>query len=100
MKPVKFLLTIIILLTINNVILAQDPLGGRDLSQVKVDALTETQITQIKRKLDQWSYQTVLTSVGLPRSDYQSMPLLLLYLNLDHLMDPEQKLPFEKSLKA
>lgn len=51
MKLVKLFLTLIFLFSINIILLAQDPLGGRDLSNVKAEALTETQITQIKTEL-------------------------------------------------
>ena len=53
MKFAKYFLTLLVLLTFNYVIYAQDPLGGRDLTNLKVDALTETQISQIKKKLEQ-----------------------------------------------
>ncbi len=53
MKFIKATITIVILLTFSISIYAQDPLGGRDLSNLKVDALTENQILQIKQKLDQ-----------------------------------------------
>jgi protein involved in polysaccharide export with SLBB domain len=36
---------------VSSVAIAQNPLNGQDLSQVKADALTETQITQIKTEL-------------------------------------------------
>ena len=53
MKFIKATITIVILLTFSISIYAQDPLGGRDLSNLKVDALTENQILQIKQRLDQ-----------------------------------------------
>jgi protein involved in polysaccharide export with SLBB domain len=53
MKLVKLLLPLFILLSINLVAFAQDPLGGRDLTNIKVDALTENQITAIQQKLKQ-----------------------------------------------
>jgi hypothetical protein len=53
MKLVKLLLTLIVLFSINITVFAQDPLGGRDVSQVKVDALTDNQITAIQQKLKQ-----------------------------------------------
>jgi protein involved in polysaccharide export with SLBB domain len=53
MKLVKFLLTLSILFFINTTVNAQDPLGGRDLSTVKVDALTDNQISAIQQKLKQ-----------------------------------------------
>jgi protein involved in polysaccharide export with SLBB domain len=53
MKIVKILFVSIFLLTSSKMLFAQDPLSGRDISNIKVEALTETQISQIKKKLDQ-----------------------------------------------
>ena len=53
MKFTKFFITIAILLAFSLSIYAQDPLGGRDLSTIKVDALSENQITAIQQKLKQ-----------------------------------------------
>jgi hypothetical protein len=53
MNLIKISLILTLFLSINFVVKAQDPLAGRDLSQIKVESLTETQITQIKKKLDQ-----------------------------------------------
>jgi len=53
MKLVKLLLTLIVLFSINIALFGQDPLGGRDLTNVKVDALTENQISAIQQKLKQ-----------------------------------------------
>ena len=53
MKFIKFLFTILILLTISFSVFAQDPLGGRDLTNFKADALSESQITAIQQKLKQ-----------------------------------------------
>ena len=53
MKLAKFLLTLIIFISVSFVVKAQDPLGGRDLSQVKVEALTDNQISAIQQKLKQ-----------------------------------------------
>jgi protein involved in polysaccharide export with SLBB domain len=53
MRFIKSIFTIVILLTISISIYAQDPLGGRDLSTLKVDALSENQITAIQQKLKQ-----------------------------------------------
>jgi protein involved in polysaccharide export with SLBB domain len=53
MRFIKTIFTIIILLAFNITIYAQDPLAGRDLSNVKVDALSENQITAIQQKLKQ-----------------------------------------------
>ncbi len=53
MKLVKLFISFILLLTIQMTALAQDPLGGRDLSTVKVEALTDNQISAIQQKLKQ-----------------------------------------------
>jgi hypothetical protein len=53
MKIVKLFLSLIILFSFSLLTHAQDPLGGRDLSQVKVDALTDNQINAIQQKLKQ-----------------------------------------------
>jgi protein involved in polysaccharide export with SLBB domain len=46
-------MTFVILMTFSTFIYAQDPLGGRDLSTLKVDALSDNQITAIQQKLKQ-----------------------------------------------
>jgi protein involved in polysaccharide export with SLBB domain len=53
MKLVKLLLTLIVLFSLNITVFAQDLLGGRDLSQVKAEALTDNQISAIQQKLKQ-----------------------------------------------
>jgi protein involved in polysaccharide export with SLBB domain len=53
MRFIKFFFTLVILLTFSFSIYAQDPLGGRDLSNIKVDALSDNQITAIQQKLKQ-----------------------------------------------
>jgi protein involved in polysaccharide export with SLBB domain len=53
MKQAKLLLTLFFLFTITLILKAQDPLSGRDLSQIKVDALTDNQISAIQQKLKQ-----------------------------------------------
>ena len=53
MKLIKSFISIVILLTLSFSVFAQDPLGGRDLSTIKVDALSENQITAIQQKLKQ-----------------------------------------------
>jgi len=53
MKFIKSFITVFILVTFSFSVYAQDPLAGRDLSNVKVDALTESQINQIKKKLQE-----------------------------------------------
>ena len=51
MRIFKLVLLLVVLTIVSNFVSAQNPLNGQDLSQVKVDALTETQITQIKTEL-------------------------------------------------
>ena len=53
MRFIKSLFTILILLTFSFSVYAQDPLGGRDLSNLKVDALSENQISAIQQRLKQ-----------------------------------------------
>jgi protein involved in polysaccharide export with SLBB domain len=53
MRFIKSLFTLVVLLALSFSVFAQDPLGGRDLSTLKVDALSENQITAIQQKLKQ-----------------------------------------------
>ena len=53
MRFIKTIFTVVILMTFSFSVYAQDPLGGRDLSNLKVDALSENQITAIQQKLKQ-----------------------------------------------
>ena len=53
MRFIKSLFTLVILLTFSFSVYAQDPLAGRDLSNLKVDALSDNQITAIQQKLKQ-----------------------------------------------
>ena len=53
MRFIKTIFAFVILLTISLTIYAQDPLGGRDLSNLKVDALSENQISAIQQRLKQ-----------------------------------------------
>ena len=53
MRIFKTIFNIVILMIFSLSIYAQDPLGGRDLSSIKVDALSENQITAIQQKLKQ-----------------------------------------------
>jgi protein involved in polysaccharide export with SLBB domain len=53
MKFIKSFFTLVILMTFSLSIYAQDPLAGRDLTNLKVDALSENQISQLKLKLQQ-----------------------------------------------
>ncbi len=51
MRIVKSILLVFMLMLLSNITNAQNFLGGKDLSTVKVDALTETQINQVKTEL-------------------------------------------------
>ena len=53
MRFIKPFFTLVILLAFSFSVYAQDPLGGRDLSTLKVDALSDNQITAIQQKLKQ-----------------------------------------------
>jgi protein involved in polysaccharide export with SLBB domain len=53
MKRLIFPLITLTLLFITTTLFAQDPLNGRDLSNLKVDALTDNQISAIQQKLKQ-----------------------------------------------
>ena len=53
MRFIKSFFTVVILLAFSLSVYAQDPLGGRDLSTLKVDALSDNQITAIQQKLKQ-----------------------------------------------
>ena len=53
MRFIKTVINFVILMTFSLSIYAQDPLGGRDLSTLKVDALSDNQITAIQQKLKQ-----------------------------------------------
>jgi len=53
MRFIKTFLTLVIFMTLSISMYAQDPLGGRDLSTLKVDALSDNQITAIQQKLKQ-----------------------------------------------
>ena len=53
MRFIKSLFTLVIFMTLSISMYAQDPLGGRDLSTIKVDALSDNQITAIQQKLKQ-----------------------------------------------
>ena len=48
-----YLSPLVILLTFSFSIYAQDPLAGRDLTNIKVDALSENQISAIQQRLKQ-----------------------------------------------
>ena len=53
MKLVKLFISFLLLLIFQMTAFSQDPLGGRDLSTLKVDALTNNQISAIQQKLKQ-----------------------------------------------
>ena len=53
MRFIKTLLTLVILMTLSISLYAQDPLAGRDLTNVKVDALSDNQISAIQQRLKQ-----------------------------------------------
>jgi protein involved in polysaccharide export with SLBB domain len=54
MKYLKsIILTVIAFLAFTSLLFSQDFLNGKDLTNIKVDALTETQITQLKKRLEQ-----------------------------------------------
>jgi protein involved in polysaccharide export with SLBB domain len=53
MRFIKPFFNLVILLAFSFSVSAQDPLGGRDLSTIKVDALSDNQITAIQQKLKQ-----------------------------------------------
>ena len=53
MKLVKLFISLLLLFILQITANAQDPLGGRDLSTLKVEALTDNQISAIQQKLKQ-----------------------------------------------
>jgi protein involved in polysaccharide export with SLBB domain len=53
MRFIKTIITLVILMTLSFSMYAQDPLAGRDLTNVKVDALSDNQIAAIQQKLKQ-----------------------------------------------
>jgi len=53
MRFIKTIITLVILMTLSFSLYAQDPLAGRDLTNVKVDALSDSQIAAIQQKLKQ-----------------------------------------------
>ena len=53
MRFFKTIITIFLLLTFSFSVYAQDPLGGRDLSNFKTEALSENQIAALQQKLKQ-----------------------------------------------
>ena len=53
MRFIKSLFTLVILMTLSFSVYAQDPLGGRDLTNFKTEALSENQIAALQQKLKQ-----------------------------------------------
>ncbi len=53
MKLIKLFISLLLLVTFQMTVFAQDPLSGRDLSTLKVEALTDNQISAIQQKLKQ-----------------------------------------------
>ena len=78
MKKNKFLFLVTFLFVFSISVFAQDPLGGKDLSNFKVDALTETQITQIKKKLEISGLtieqvESQATAKGMPQEEFSKL---------------------------
>ena len=78
MKFLKSTITFIFLLIFSFSIYAQDPLAARDLSNIKVDALSENQIASIQQKLkqsgltiDQVESQAI--AKGMPSSEFAKL---------------------------
>jgi protein involved in polysaccharide export with SLBB domain len=78
MKFIKSIITIVILLTFSCSLYAQDPLAGRDLTNIKVDALSENQITAIQQKLKQSGFtieqvESQAISKGMPQVEFDKL---------------------------
>jgi len=78
MRFIKSITFIIVLLALSLSIYAQDPLNGRDLSNLRADALTENQIAAIKQKLkesgmtiDQVESQAI--AKGMPPAEFSKL---------------------------
>jgi protein involved in polysaccharide export with SLBB domain len=78
MKIFKTIIHIVIFLTFSLSIYAQDPLNGRDLSTLKVETLSENQISAIQQKLkqsgmtiDQVESQAI--AKGMPPSEFAKL---------------------------
>mgnify|MGYP000616097578 CR=1 FL=1 len=78
MKIFKTIILIVIFLTFSLSIYAQDPLNGRDLSTLKVETLSENQISAIQQKLkqsgmtiDQVESQAI--AKGMPPSEFAKL---------------------------
>ncbi len=77
MKLVKYFLATA-LITISLISLAQDPLAGRDLSNIKVEALTETQINQVKSELQKRGFtieqvEAQAIAKGMPPAEFAKL---------------------------
>ncbi len=78
MKLSKLLISFFFLILLCNHVLAQDPLNGRDLSSVKVEALTNNQITAIQQKLKQSGttieqIESQVLAKGLSQEEYNKL---------------------------
>jgi protein involved in polysaccharide export with SLBB domain len=78
MKLSKLLISLFFLILLSNHVFAQDPLNGRDLSSVKVEALTNNQITAIQQKLKQSGttieqIESQVLAKGLPQEEYNKL---------------------------
>jgi len=78
MKLAKFFLATALMITISLTSLAQDPLAGRDLSNFKVDALTETQINQVKSELQKRGFtieqvEAQAIAKGMPPAEFAKL---------------------------
>jgi hypothetical protein len=78
MKITKFFLILILFCSFSAKLFAQDPLAGKDLSNIKVDVLTESQITQIKKKLEQSGLtidqvESQAIAKGMPQAEFAKL---------------------------
>jgi len=78
MRFIKSLFILVILLTFSFSVYAQDPLGGRDLTNFKTEALSENQITALQQKLKQSGMtidqvQSQAISKGMPYEEFAKL---------------------------
>jgi protein involved in polysaccharide export with SLBB domain len=78
MRFIKPFITLLILITFSFSVYAQDPLGGRDLSNLKVDALSDNQITAIQQKLKQSGFtidqlESQAIAKGMPTTEFAKL---------------------------
>jgi protein involved in polysaccharide export with SLBB domain len=78
MRYIKTCITIAILLIFSFSVFAQDPLGGRDLSNFKVEVLTENQIAAIQQKLKQSGFtidqvESQAIAKGMPPEEFAKL---------------------------